>query len=74
MAMTDEGMLQGNIYNILSTLRKMEACSCSSIVTAMWVTSSTSGVVFMTVTGNGSIAIYNQPGGIQITNYGTLTP
>ena len=74
MAMIDEGLLQGNIQNILSVLRKQEACSCDNVATALWVTSSIAGVVFLTISGKGKIQVYNQPGGTLITNYGTITP
>jgi len=74
MALLDEDKLQGNIINILSILRKQDACSCEQVATAMWANSSLAGIVFVTVLRNGKIKVYDQPGGTEIKNYGDITP
>lgn len=74
MALLDEPKLQGNVYQILDLLRKQN--SCCHVVTALWMTSSIEGTVFVTIDQNGGVSVYDAPGGTKFTpaEYGTLTP
>ncbi len=73
MALIDEQKLQGNLYTILELLRKETLCCKVSTVT--WASSSTLAVnVFVTVLEDGSIKVYDSPGGALLapTDYGVL--
>lgn len=73
MALIDEYKLQGNVQNILDILRKQSAC-CDDVALGNFATSSVAGTVFYTLSRGGKVKVYTQPGGTQITDYGTLTP